>query len=181
MSINTDVLSNSTGITALDGEMRRGVEALEAGDKAAAYDIFHQAALRNPDVAELWVWVGGASPDLDTAQEAFRRAQELDPSNEEANLGLRWVDLKQRDSVWSGRQVKLSSEFAPPPQAAAPASPIEDPVRAAALANAGKEPERKPGAVTLFGDLEMPVAVAVLLALVVIALISAIVYFAFFR
>ena len=42
------------------------------------------------------IWLGGTSHDLDEAEAAFQRAVLLDPSSEEANLGLRWVALRRQ-------------------------------------------------------------------------------------
>lgn len=76
-------------------EISRGMGAAQAGDKAAAYRIFQSLATRHTDAPDIWVWLGGTSPSLDDAEAAFQRAVMLDPTNEEANLGLRWVALRK--------------------------------------------------------------------------------------
>src|SRR5215216_5784074 len=76
-----------------------GIEAVERGARAEAYDIFKQTAELHPNTSEAWVWLGGTSPDLDIAESAFERAYTLDPDNEEASLGLRWVRLQRKVSL----------------------------------------------------------------------------------
>ena len=71
--------------------MQRGIAASEAGDKQTANAIFRQVAEQYPDSVEVWVWLGWSSSNMDEAEGAFTRAAELDPSNEEVSLGLRWV------------------------------------------------------------------------------------------
>ncbi|HEX8222023.1 MAG TPA: tetratricopeptide repeat protein [Chloroflexia bacterium] len=75
--------------------MQRGIAASEAGDKQTANEIFRQVAQQYPDNVEVWVWLGWSSSNMDEAEGAFTRAAELDPSNEEVSLGLRWV-MSQR-------------------------------------------------------------------------------------
>lgn len=82
--------------------MRRAVAAAQAGDKPTAYTMFRQIALRHPNAAQVWVWCGGTSPTLDEAEHAFKQAQRLDPTNEEANLGMRWVALRRQAARHTG-------------------------------------------------------------------------------
>lgn len=82
----------------LQEAMQRGVAASEAGDKQAAHVIFQQVAADYPNALEAWVWLGWTSPNIDGAEAAFAQAKWLDPSNEEAALGLRWV-ASQRESA----------------------------------------------------------------------------------
>jgi hypothetical protein len=76
-------------------EISLGMGAAQSGDKASAYRIFQSLATRYTDAPDVWVWLGGTSPNLDEAEAAFQRAIMLDPMNEEANLGLRWVTLRR--------------------------------------------------------------------------------------
>jgi cytochrome c-type biogenesis protein CcmH/NrfG len=80
----------------LQDDMSRAMTAAQAGEKAAAHRIFQSLATRYPDNTEIWVWLGGTSDDLDEAENAFQRAVVLEPTNEEANLGLRWVALRRQ-------------------------------------------------------------------------------------
>ena len=76
--------------------IRSGIEAVERGEKESAYNIFRETAELHPDTSEVWVWLGGTSPTLDDAQTAFEKAYALDPDNEQASLGLRWVRLRRK-------------------------------------------------------------------------------------
>ncbi|MBF6611758.1 MAG: hypothetical protein IVW55_01350 [Chloroflexi bacterium] len=93
--MQTNVVDATTERGDAADAMRRGIAAAQAGNKAAAHDIFQQLASTHPSEAEVWVWLGGTSQDLDEAELAFSRAHSLDPSNEEAALGLRWVTLRR--------------------------------------------------------------------------------------
>lgn len=76
--------------------MQQAIEAIQRGDKSGAYRMFeHVASVQSSD-PDVWVWLGGTSNSLDDAESAFRRARELDPSNEKATLGLRWVALRRQ-------------------------------------------------------------------------------------
>lgn len=101
MSVNiTDVLPEHQTETPDAGDaMQRGIAAAQAGDRTTAYSIFQQVVSQYPNVAEVWIWLGGTSPSLDMAEAAFSRALELDPGNEEASLGLRWVALRRQAGV----------------------------------------------------------------------------------
>lgn len=75
--------------------VKQGIIALEKGDRASAYSIFRKTTDLHPDKPEGWVWLGGTSSSLDDAEKAFQKASALDPQNEEASLGLRWVTLRR--------------------------------------------------------------------------------------
>ena len=76
--------------------LQQAVKTVQSGDKAMAYRMFeHLASVRASD-PDIWVWLGGTSSSLDDAESAFRRARELDPFNEKATLGLRWVSLRRQ-------------------------------------------------------------------------------------
>lgn len=105
--------------------MQRGIAASEAGDKQTAGAIFRQVAEQYPDNLEVWVWLGWTSESLDDAQAAFARAAELDPSNEEAALGLRWV-ASQRPSEPQVEEEVQAPE--PEPEPIPEYEPIQVPV-----------------------------------------------------
>jgi len=77
----------------------RGITAAEKGDKDAAHKIFSDTVELYPSAPQAWVWLGGTSPDLDDAEMAFERAYTLDPDNEYASLGLRWVRLQRKAAL----------------------------------------------------------------------------------
>ena len=79
--------------------IEQGVSAIQNGNRQEAYTLFEKTAGVHPNVSEVWVWLGGTSPDLDTAETAFERAYSLNPDNEEASLGLRWVRLRRKASL----------------------------------------------------------------------------------
>ncbi len=79
--------------------IEQGVSAIQKGNRQEAYTLFEKTAEVHPNVSEVWVWLGGTSPDLDSAETAFERAYSLNPDNEEASLGLRWVRLRRKASL----------------------------------------------------------------------------------
>ncbi len=86
----------TAGSTGTADDINRGVAAAQAGDKLGAHRIFQSLAARNAHMPDVWVWLGGTSSNLDEAEASFQRAVMLDPSNEGANLGLRWVALRRQ-------------------------------------------------------------------------------------
>src|SRR5215210_4636413 len=90
---NTGVLTESRVDTlGLEDAMQRGIAASSSGDKEGAHSLFRRAAEQYPNAPQVWVWIGWTSPNLDEARAAFEHAQSLDPSTQEAALGLRWVE-----------------------------------------------------------------------------------------
>lgn len=80
----------------VDGMMQQGIEAVRSGDKSRAYGVFERLASIQSSNADVWVWMGGTSSNMDEAEHAFRRAYDLDRNNEKAILGLRWVALRRQ-------------------------------------------------------------------------------------
>ena len=76
--------------------LQLAIRTVQSGDKATAYRMFeHILSVRAGD-PDIWVWLGGTSNTLEDAESAFRRAREIDPFNEKATLGLRWVTLRRQ-------------------------------------------------------------------------------------
>ncbi len=76
-----------------------GIAAVEQDNRKQAHSIFQQTAEFHPNVSEIWVWLGGTSPNLEDAESAFEKAYTIDPENEQASLGLRWVRLRRKTSL----------------------------------------------------------------------------------
>ena len=94
--MNMSATEATTSDASVQEEMARGMAVAQAGDRAGAHKIFQALAAHNAHISDIWVWLGGTSSDLDEAEAAFQRASMLDPANEEANLGLRWVALRRQ-------------------------------------------------------------------------------------
>jgi tetratricopeptide (TPR) repeat protein len=101
--------------------IQRGITAAEQGDKDTAHKIFSETVELYPSAPQAWVWLGGTSPDLDDAEMAFERAYTLDPDNEYASLGLRWVRLQRKAAL--NVPGFAASPDATGPAVAAPESP----------------------------------------------------------
>src|SRR5437588_5042242 len=117
----------------VDEDLQRGIDAAQAGDKATAHRIFQSLAAVSPNSVEAWIWLGGTSPNLDEAEAAFEKAHELDPLNEEASLGLRWIVLRrqtirQTGGLGTGTDALSTGQLTP---AAAPVGILAPPTASA--------------------------------------------------
>src|ERR1041385_1839490 len=92
---NKDKIDRRTGV---QDAIEMGIAAIERGDRKQAHSIFQQTAELHPNISEVWVWLGGTSSDLEDAEAAFEKAYTIDPDNEQASLGLRWVRLRSKVS-----------------------------------------------------------------------------------
>jgi hypothetical protein len=106
---NATAVANQPADVEVQKEISLGMGAAQSGDKASAYRIFQSLATRYTDAPDVWVWLGGTSPNLDEAEAAFQRAIMLDPTNEEANLGLRWVTLRKHAVAEAGAGISPTS------------------------------------------------------------------------
>ncbi len=79
--------------------LEMGIAVVEQNNRKQAHSIFQQTAEFHPNVSEIWVWLGGTSPNLEDAESAFEKAYTIDPENEQASLGLRWVRLRRKTSL----------------------------------------------------------------------------------
>jgi hypothetical protein len=98
--------------------LSKGIAAVEKGDRGGGHEIFRQTAELHPNTADVWVWLGGTSASLDDAQAAFERARSLDPDNEVAALGLRWVQVRR-----AGAAPSIVGAPVPAPTTVEPAGP----------------------------------------------------------
>jgi tetratricopeptide (TPR) repeat protein len=105
--------------------MQRGIAASEAGDKQTANTLFRQVAEQYPDNLEVWVWLGWTSANLDESEAAFRRASELDPTNEEAALGLRWVASQNTAAVEAEAEAEAAPQAAQEAQTPEPVLQVQ--------------------------------------------------------
>jgi tetratricopeptide (TPR) repeat protein len=97
LTAQTDALETApSGEWNADAMMEQGIAAAQAGDKPGAYKLFKEVSERHPNSADVLVWLAGTCPTLEEAEEVFRRAAEIDPTNEGASLGLRWVALRRQ-------------------------------------------------------------------------------------
>ncbi|MEA2574581.1 MAG: hypothetical protein QOH93_1879 [Chloroflexia bacterium] len=76
--------------------LHQAVRTVQSGDKSTANRMFEHILSQRASDPDIWVWFGGTSNNLDDAETAFRRAREIDPFNEKATLGLRWVSLRRQ-------------------------------------------------------------------------------------
>jgi hypothetical protein len=85
--------------TSPDQSLEQGITAVMNGDRTGAEKIFQETTELYPDSADAWVWLGGTTQSMEAAQLAFERARSLHPDNEEASLGLRWIELRRNTLI----------------------------------------------------------------------------------
>jgi tetratricopeptide (TPR) repeat protein len=96
---------NDEGATAIPGgysdyeaDYGLAVEAVAAGDLAAAEKIYQGLAIKEPASASPWVGLGSLAVmggDLDTAETNYQRATQMDPKLLTAHIGLGTVDMER--------------------------------------------------------------------------------------
>lgn len=107
-----------------DTLLAEGRDALLAGDKARAQDLLQTAVRLDPRSEEAWMWLSGVFTAPDDMAECLQRVLEINPHNEQAQEGLRWL-AAEHGLVIASPQAALepASEVAPEPAA------IAEPVR----------------------------------------------------
>jgi tetratricopeptide (TPR) repeat protein len=101
-----------------DALLAEGRDALLAGDKARAQKLLQTAVQLDPRSEDAWMWLSGVFSRPEDMAECLRRVLEINPRNEQALEGLRWLEAEH------GLQLR------PLPPSEAPAEPpIAEPVR----------------------------------------------------
>jgi tetratricopeptide (TPR) repeat protein len=72
--------------------LRRGLDAYDEGDLERAYGIFDEALEIEPDNVWGLLWKGATAPSPDDSRLWLEQALAIDPDNEHAQAGLRWVE-----------------------------------------------------------------------------------------
>lgn len=74
-----------------DTLIAEGRDALLAGDKARAQELLQTAVQLDPRSEEAWMWLSGVFTAPDDMAECLQRVLEINPQNEQAQEGLRWL------------------------------------------------------------------------------------------
>lgn len=139
-----------------------GRAALLAGDKAQARALLEAAVALDAQSEEAWLWLSGTYSAPGEIAACLRRVLALNPDNEQAHEGLRWLAEEYGPD---------QAAAAPPPAlpAAAPAAPSADPapVAVAAPPPAAPQPryQSRHGTSTLIEAALHPFAAGALLGL----------------
>src|SRR5437868_3750011 len=115
-----DKIDRRTGV---QEAIELGINAIEQGDRKQAHSIFQQTADLHPNASDIWVWLGGTSPNLEDAEAAFEKAYTIDPDNEQASLGLRWLRLRRKASLADIIDATVLVPTAPQQNASGPDAP----------------------------------------------------------
>src|ERR687885_2806056 len=68
--------------------LQRGIEAIRAGERAEARELFRMVTREDPRNAQGWLWLAGAAEDREEKRAALERVMEIDPQNALARKGL---------------------------------------------------------------------------------------------
>jgi len=71
--------------------LQAGIQAARQGDKARARQLLRQVTERDPAQELPWLWLAGVAETLSDAQTYLEIALALNPDNQQAREGLRWV------------------------------------------------------------------------------------------
>ncbi len=105
--------------------LRRGIAALEAGDKVEARRLLGRAIRANPQDEQAWLWLSGAVESDPERMRCLNKVLEIDPANEAAKRGVIALLEKQ-----ANKPAKSAIPFpwiveAPPAQQQ-PVQPVSD-------------------------------------------------------
>ena len=68
--------------------LQRGIEAIRAGERAEARELFRMVTREDPRNAQGWLWLAGAAEDREEKRAALERVMEIEPQNALARKGL---------------------------------------------------------------------------------------------
>lgn len=77
-----------------DNLLAEGRAALLAGDKPRAQALLTAAVRLQPQSEEAWLWLSGAHTDPDAMADCLRHVLTINPHNEQAQEGLRWLEAE---------------------------------------------------------------------------------------
>jgi hypothetical protein len=97
-----------------------GREAVLSGDKGRAQALLKAALRLDPHSEEAWMWLSGALTAPDEMAACLQRVLEINPHNEQALDGLRWLATEHGMSLTQRPQ---------PTESPAQPTPIAEPVR----------------------------------------------------
>jgi twitching motility two-component system response regulator PilG len=74
--------------------IQKGVACAKAGDKAQARRLFGQVIEIDPNHEVAWIWLAGIAETPQEAGVYLERVLEINPGNERARAGLKWVQSR---------------------------------------------------------------------------------------
>ena len=101
-----------------DTLIAEGRDALLAGDKARAQELLQTAVQLDPRSEEAWMWLSGVFTAPDDMAECLQRVLEINPHNEQAQEGLRWLAAEH------GLHIPVPEPIEPTPEPVAIAEPV---------------------------------------------------------
>lgn len=94
---NSKLSSDTPGDTPLahsEAILQAGIQAALQGNKVLARRLLLEVSALEPDREEVWLWLAGVTDELEEAQAYLQTALALNPSNQQAQAGLRWVESR---------------------------------------------------------------------------------------
>ena len=75
-----------------------GIQAVQEGDKALARQLLRKVTEMDPEREQAWLWLAGASETPQEAAEYLQTVLALNPNNQQARVGLRWVQSREHSA-----------------------------------------------------------------------------------
>ncbi len=80
--------------TLINQALETGIRAVREGDKELARQLLRKVIEMDPEQERAWLWLAGAAVTPQAAQEYLQTVLALNPDNQQARVGLRWVQSK---------------------------------------------------------------------------------------
>jgi hypothetical protein len=77
----------------------RGIAAAQGGQKRVAAGLLTRAVQLDPQNERAWLWLSGVLEDPEKVAFCLHTVLKLNPQNERANQGLRWIEQRQQATI----------------------------------------------------------------------------------
>lgn len=99
--------------------LRAGIAAARAGEKERARRLLLQVIERDEGVEAAWLWLSDVVDDPAERQICLENVLTLNPANEAARAGLRWLQEQKSETPHPAPAIPVEPPLAPPPTPAA--------------------------------------------------------------
>jgi len=94
-------------------KVQAGIEAAREGDKALAYKLLKEATAEDPTSELGWLWLAGVSESPREVARYLERVLEINPFNERALTGWKWVQGKLGEDGQAGQPEPVPQRVCP--------------------------------------------------------------------
>ncbi len=107
----------------IDDLLNRGVAAAREKRKPEARALLREVVARDPQSEQGWLWLAAVAASPEEAMLNFRRVLAINPSNPQAQAGVRWAESK-RTQLTSTATANQTARTAPPAANPPPTQPL---------------------------------------------------------